>query len=775
MPLVNGSWRAGFHGAGTTLSAAAVVTRGSDVYVGGEFHLAGDVIVHNLARWDGSTWHAVGGGTDSLVNALAFDNAGHLYVAGGFSMAGGTPARAIAKWDGTSWSALGSGIAFGEIRALAVDPAGNVYVGGRFTSISGVSALNIATWNGSTWSALGAGCNDLVICLAFDSASNALYAGGFFTNAGGVVVQHVARWQNGAWSALGDRGAADAPVWALTLASDGVLFVGGDGVYVQPIKKPGWPGTEMGHLSAWNPATAQWSDLGAGLLANTVYALLLVEDRYLHVGGSFFFTRNFFGEVMEVWNYGVVDTKTKAWGPMGYMRYAGVDGLSADGAGNIYAVGDFDQVQNVVAHNVAMWNGSVWSALGEADSVDGPVLALASDGAGNTYVGPISWAGVQKASRDPILPATEVAKWNGSTWSTLPPRPPYWYAGGVRSMALDSTGVLYAGGDDGSVSRWSGTSWSLLGQRLDNQIFAVAARAGGNLYVGGPFLNAVRSGAPNIAVNYLAAWDGATFAPVDGGTNNCVAALALDAAGGLYAGGFFTTAGGLNVNYIAHWNGTSWSALAGGTNGPVFAVAIAPNGNVYIGGQFTTAGGVAANRVARWDGTAWSALGSGVSAVDACGVQAIVIDDLGTVVVAGSFSSAGGIPASNIAKWNGTTWSALDTGMNDAVYALALDSGGNLAAGGDFSTAGANASCFFAYYTANPSTGSPNPPGSGPPPPPPGIQPVPKPLLVPWWIAIIVARFNEMMRILTNIVATGLRPRLAARGMVRSRCNEIFE
>ena len=32
----------------------------------------------------------------------------------------------------------------------------------------------------------------------------------------------------------------------------------------------------------------------------------------------------------------------------------------------------------------------------------------------------------------------------------------------------------------------------------------------------------------------------------------------------LYAGGYFTTAGGTSANYIAQWNGSSWSALGSG-------------------------------------------------------------------------------------------------------------------------------------------------------------------------------------------------------------------
>ena len=48
----------------------------------------------------------------------------------------------------------------------------------------------------------------------------------------------------------------------------------------------------------------------------------------------------------------------------------------------------------------------------------------------------------------------------------------------------------------------------------------------------------------------------------------------------------------------------------------------------------------------------------------------------------GSFTTAGRVPASKIAKWDGSVWSALGLGMNDYVGALAV-SGTNLYAGGD--------------------------------------------------------------------------------------------
>ena len=47
---------------------------------------------------------------DSAVYAAAMDNAGNLYVGGDFTVAGDVPANNIAKWNGSSWSALGSGM-----------------------------------------------------------------------------------------------------------------------------------------------------------------------------------------------------------------------------------------------------------------------------------------------------------------------------------------------------------------------------------------------------------------------------------------------------------------------------------------------------------------------------------------------------------------------------------------------------------------------------------------------------------------------------------------
>jgi hypothetical protein len=112
-------------------------------------------------------------------------------------------------------------------------------------------------------------------------------------------------------------------------------------------------------------------------------------------------------------------------------------------------------------------------------------------------------------------------------------------------------------------------------------------------------------------------------------------------------------------------------------------LAVATDGtNVYIGGQFTRVGNVAANNIAKWNGTEWSALGSGTSGP----VNAIALN--GTDVYAGgNFTDAGGVNVYNIARWDGAQWHTLGGGIWAVVFALAV-SEGSLYVGGGIVTAG---------------------------------------------------------------------------------------
>ena len=59
------------------------------------------------------------------------------------------------------------------------------------------------------------------------------------------------------------------------------------------------------------------------------------------------------------------------------------------------------------------------------------------------------------------------------------------------------------------------------------------------------------------------------------------------------------------------------------------------------------------------------------------GVSALAVDGSGNLYAGGSFTTAGDIPANYIARWDGSAWSALGSGMNSGVLALVFDSSGN--------------------------------------------------------------------------------------------------
>ncbi|MEQ8703160.1 MAG: HYR domain-containing protein [Phaeodactylibacter sp.] len=237
---------------------------------------------------------------------------------------------------------------------------------------------------------------------------------------------------------------------------------------------------------------------------------------------------------------------------------------------------------------------------------------------------------------------------------------------------------------DGMASA-TGT-WSALGSGLNNKVNTIAVAANGDLYVGGAFTEA-----GGISADRIAKWDGTNWSALGSGLNSECRTIAIAPNGDVYAGGIFSTAGGVTVDDIAVWDGTNWSAVGSGSS--VFsclALAFASDGTLYAGGSWVNIGGVRSFSIASWDGTDWSALGAGLAnssgTIGFCLDIAIAPD--GSVYAAGEFATAGGTPALNIAKWDGTSWSALGAGTNARVNAIDFASDGTLYATGDFTEAG---------------------------------------------------------------------------------------
>ena len=115
------------------------------------------------------------------------------------------------------------------------------------------------------------------------------------------------------------------------------------------------------------------------------------------------------------------------------------------------------------------------------------------------------------------------------------------------------------------------------------------------------------------------------------------------------------------------------------------ALEVTPSG-LYVGGKFTDAGGIAnADRIAKWNGSSWSAVSSSTEQISNGEVFAIAVAG-GKVYAGGTFTNAGNSGADNLAVWNGSSWEAFCTGSGQKignVKALQVV-GTKLYVGGDF-------------------------------------------------------------------------------------------
>jgi hypothetical protein len=179
-----------------------------ELYVGGDFNVAGGKVVRKIARWDGTDWNTVGTGIHTNIyylNALQVYK-GELYAGGRFrEIDGVADIDQIARWDGTTWKKMpGVTGSLPEVTCMAVYK-GELYVGGRFTMAGTTEAYNIARWDGAKWQAVGNGTGNMVLSMTVDSARDLLYVGGYFSSVDDTILGRVAKWNGEQWFGMGDR------------------------------------------------------------------------------------------------------------------------------------------------------------------------------------------------------------------------------------------------------------------------------------------------------------------------------------------------------------------------------------------------------------------------------------------------------------------------------------------------------------------------------------------------------------------------------------------
>ena len=565
--------------------------------------------------------------------------------------------------------------------------AERVVIGGRFSWVGDTAARSIAMLDQGTgrWSPLGSGPADEVRAIATMPNGNLIALGSYSRNP--------ARWDGSSWSYLP----------ALPRHAQAVAVLPNNDVIAacQGFEEilPGWT-NDFTDIYRWNGST--WSSVGPTLNTH-VYSLTVMPN----------------GDLIAISSAGgIARWDGSSWLSLG-NGVGGVWRLAVAPNGDLIAAGAFTQVGGVPANHVAKWDGTAWSALGSG--VPDFVSALCVMPNGDVWVGGVvgtttqgyirKWDGstwsqsntdidgrvdllLGMANQELLVmgafhsvnngPALGVAVWDGTGWRAIGPG----LGTVVETMAtLPNGDLVVTGGSNGrgSLRRWDGSSWRSF-DRPTGTTLSLASSPSGDLIACGSFHLA-----PAI-LQGVVRWSGTTWQPVGSLPSVITRGVILDN-GHIVAttGGYWVTPG----PWLRLWDGVDWTVFGDPVVGTINSLLKLSNGDLIVAGSFSSVGGVQARSIARWDGVAWDAIGAGFDGR----VHAMAELPNGNLAIGGR-GSWFGLP--DVQVWDGATWTAIGSPMSSltpmSVYALLALPNGDLLAGGDFTSANGQAAPYLARW-----------------------------------------------------------------------------
>ncbi|CAN5328371.1 hypothetical protein BH10ACI3_BH10ACI3_20970 [soil metagenome] len=200
-----------------------------------------------------------------------------------------------------------------------------------------------------------------------------------------------------------------------------------------------------------------------------------------------------------------------------------------------------------------------------------------------------------------------------------------------------------------------------------------------------------------------------------GAVNGGVLSIAVQSDGNFVVAGHFTIIGGQSRIHLARLNATTGAADPFDPNpdGQVYAIRLQPDGKILAGGQFSAIGGQTRRGIARID-PATGLVDSWDPNVTSGVVWSIAVQSDGRVFAGGDFTAIGGQSRKFIARLDAAT-GAVDSfnagtvsGGKNGIQTVVTQSGGNLLVGGDFTGIGGQSRHGIARLF---STSTPPPPG----------------------------------------------------------------
>ncbi len=272
---------------------------------------------------------------------------------------------------------------------------------------------------------------------------------------------------------------------------------------------------------------------------------------------------------------------------------------------NVYSIANFKGKVHAVANGYAYrLDDSIWTPLTTADTLCGILFPYS-----NKLMTP------QEVEISPGKSVTNIALWNGSSWTSVFNIDTLFSAGGpcgIQTIA-EYKGELYFGGNMNphgkpsisEIVRFDGQHWKDVGGGIQNTGLGGVNKLlvwKGDLFACGEFFE--RQGAPG---NCIARWDGTSWHKLAGGVlqgnyeGDIEDMVVFN--NKLYCVGRFSTADGIDAPGMAAWDGQKWCSVSDDFNGQVVSSVSLFNGSLYMSGSFRANNGDSSYRfLAKWKG-----------------------------------------------------------------------------------------------------------------------------------------------------------------------------
>ncbi len=546
---------------------------------------------------------------------------GSLVAVGHFQWIGSQRVEPLVRWTGDSWEPART------TWELTPPPSGFAAV-----AIADDGDLALATFQssppgtprqGEIWVDDGSGLRAIGqfegLVRSLEWFDGQLWAAGAFSMAGNII--GVAVWNGETW-ATPPGGPSNGIAFELEAAGN-VLLVGGsftsiggvDSRLVASYDGRGWKALDLDI----EPATA-------------VYALALGDDGLVYAGGSF-------GK-FEAGSGALARREGDGWtmlgGGVAFYALPGVvsDMLSIDGS--LVVTGCFTTVggpqggpDSVEARSVARWDGDAWVSLNDGtlpiftpwheefvcgDEApfalwDASFQTLAADGERILLGG--NFPGVDGVQSQSVI-AREGDQWvaQGAAGLGLGGTVERVAAGGPECTVHALGRFSHASGEAVSASllRFDGDRWVPEAERLSLDYYcpSLAVSDGGEVVTG--CIAPPPEGGEGGGGAILRLGDGGWERIAAADSLGPVFAVDFDDRGRLWVGGVADT------GYVARLDGDDLEVIEDGFDLAVVYMDVAGDDDVLVAGDFTFVDDLPAQRIARWDGSSWSALGDGVAA-----------------------------------------------------------------------------------------------------------------------------------------------------------------